>query len=265
MSREELPSADGLPGEQAVSSGEGIAPAASEVAAGRPWAGPLAMGAGGLLAGIIGWLILEIRFPFFFVSEELRQRIPLSFPPPELLAEFAAEQRAVNVWNAGAAGMVLGTSVALLFALVQGAGRGYRQSRLPMALCVVCGSVAGALAGLASQIVLNRLLAATEPMTAAVVFQAVFWALLGGGAGAGAGCFAGSGSRFLGLLLQGVLVGAVFGLVYASVAAFAFPVDNAERLVPTSLANRAIWAMAGLGLLGLLLGSAAERGRARPR
>ena len=265
MSSEETTTGNSLPAGQAIPAGKASASAAMEQPASRPLAGILAMGGAGLLAGTIGWLILDQTFPYFRVSDEMLQRIPMSFPPAELLAEFFAEKRVVDVKNATAAGLLLGTLAAAAFAVVQGAVRGYHRSYLPMAICVVCGGVAGAAAGLASQVWMQHLLSTTEPMTAAVVLQAVFWAITGAGAGAGVGLFSGSVSRGGNLVGQGLLAGGLFGLVYAVTAAFAFPGDHAELLVPASLANRAAWAVAGTTLIGLLLGAASDRRRNRPQ
>lgn len=258
---EKTPLGDGLPADRETAAGETPDPAASKPAASPPLAGPLAMGGAGLLAGAIGWLVLELTFPFFRVSDAMLQRIPLSFPPPELLAEFTAEKQVVNLKNVAVTGLLLGGLVTAAFAVAQGAVRGYRRSCLLMTFCVACGSLAGAAAGLVSQVWLDRLLSTTDTMTAAVVFQAAFWAILGAGAGVGVGLFSGSASRLFGLLGQGLLAGAVFGLIYASMSAFAFPVDDAERLVPASLANRAVWVVVGTTAIGMLLGTASKRRR----
>ena len=252
------------PADQDLPAGETPVSTTSGMPASRPLAGPLAMGGAGLLAGTVGWLVLELTFPFFEVPDEVLQQIPLSFAPPGLLAQYAAEKQVVDLKNAAATGLLFGSIVAVAVAVAQGAVRGHRQSYLLAVSCVACGSVAGAAAGLVSQVCLNRLPSTTEPMTVAVVFQAAFWAILGAGTGAGVGLFSGSASRFLGLLSQGLLAGAVFGLVYAAGAACAFPVDDAERLVPASLANRAVWSVAGTAVIGLLLGTASHRRRKRP-
>ncbi len=263
MSSEGTSNDNRLPADQDVPADETPVSTATGISASRPLAGPLAMGGAGLLAGTIGWLILEFTFPFFQVPEEVSQRIPLSFAPAGLLAEFAAESQAVKLKNAAATGLLLGTLMAAAFAVAQSAVRGGRPSYLLTAFCVVCGSVAGAVGGLVGQVCLNHLLSTTEPMTAAVGFQAVFWTFLGAGTGAGVGLFSGSASRFFGLWGQGMLAGALFGLVYAAGAAWAFPVDDAERLVPASLANRAVWSVAGIAVIGLLLGTASHRRRKR--
>jgi hypothetical protein len=265
MSAQETSSNDRLPADQDFPAGEMPASTTGGVAASRSLAGPLAMIGGGLLAGILGWLILESTFPFFCVLDDVLARIPLSFPTVEDLAEFRAEKQVVDLKNATATGLLLGALVAGVFAVAQAAVRGFRRSFLPLACCIACGSVAGAAGGLVGQVWLYRLLGTTDPMTAVVVFQGAFWAILGAGTGLGVGSFSGSAGRLFGLLGQGLLVGAVFGLVYAAGAAYVFPIDDAERLVPASLANRAVWAVAGTGLIGLLLGTASDRRRRRPR
>jgi len=265
MTSEETSTGGPLPDGQTTPAHETSRSAVGEQATSRRQAGILAMSVAGLLAGAVGWLILDQTFPYFRVSQELLQRIPMSFPPAELLAEYSAEKRAVDVKNATAAGLLLGTLAAAAFAVVQGGVRGYRRSCLPMTICVACGGVAGAAAGFASQAWMHHLLTTAEPMTAVVVLQTAFWAIAGAGVGAGVGLFSDSARRWGDLLGQGLLAGGMFGLVYAVAAAFAFPGDHAELLVPASLANRAAWAVAGTTLIGLLVGAASDRRRNRPQ
>jgi hypothetical protein len=260
MSQEEAPVAGQVPAEQAIPSATPASGADGTASPGGT-AGPLVMGGAGLLAGAAAWLVLELSYPWFSVSQELLDRIPLSFPPAHLLEEFAAAQQRVNLMNASAAGLLMGVLAGALFALAQVAAGGSRRSYLHVALGILCGGAVGAVAGLTCQLVLVRLLHATEPLTAALICQIVFWALLGGGVGAAAGIAAARRDRVLGLAIQGVLAGAVFGLIYAPVAAFVFAVDDAERLVPASLANRTVWAVLGMSVVGLLLGSVSRRRR----
>jgi len=264
MTSEETSIDNRLSADQEVPAGVAPAPNTGGMAASRSLAGPLVMSGAGLLAGLAGWLILETAFPFFRVPDEVIQRLPLSFPSADALAEFRAEKQVVDLKNATVTGLLLGALVAGAFGLAKVAVRGFRRSFLPLACCIACGSVAGAAGGLVAQVWLHRSLATTEPMTAAVIFQAVFWAVLGAGTGLGMGWFSGSASRLGGLLCQGLLAGAVFGLLYAAGAAYAFPVDDAERLVPASPINRIVWAAIGPGLIGLLLGTASDR-RRRPK
>jgi hypothetical protein len=224
---------------------------------------PLAMGAAGLLAGLVVWLILESVFPIFRVPEEVLKRIPLSFAPPDVLADFAAEKQKTDLWNALSAGLLLGTLASMAFAFVQGLLRRQPVTYLSPAICIAGGAATGAVAGLASQWGLSDLMARTEPLTAAVLIQTVFWAILGAGAGAGTGLFSGSLPRFAGLMGQGLVAGALFGLLYAVAAACAFPVDDAERLIPASPANRAVWTVVGIAVVGLLLGASSSRRRHR--
>jgi hypothetical protein len=260
MSQEEAPIARRLVAEPTAPSA--AVPAPGGIGADSPAAAacPLVMCGAGVLAGAAGWLVLEFNYPFFRVSDELLALImPLAIPPVHLVEEFVAEQRCVNLQNASAAGLLMGALAALMIALVQGAARGFRRSYVPMALCVLCGGAAGAVGGLAARALLERLWGTAEPMTVAVVLQIVFWALLGGGVGAGTGLVVAPRRHLLGILCQGVLIGAIFGLIYAPLVALAFPVDDAERLVPESLANRAVWSVVGMSVLGLLLGTAVKR------
>jgi hypothetical protein len=185
----------------------------------------------------------------------------LSFPPAELMAEFAAEKQAVARKNAAATGLLMGVLAASAFAATQGLSRGRRRTMLTAPLSILVGGGAGVVAGWVSQLWLNHLLATAEPLTAVVLFQTAFWAILGAGLGAGTGLFAGSPGRFCVLLCQGLVAGAAFGLADATIAGFAFPVDDAEQLVPVSLVNRGIWSVVGISWLGLLLGASSRRRR----
>jgi hypothetical protein len=153
-----------------------------------------------LLAGGIVWCIIELSFPLYEVPDELLRKIPLSFPPAELLAEVAAAEQVVNLKNGAALGLLLGLLAAAAFSVAQGAARGFHRSLGQMAMCVACGGVAGATAGLVSQLWMNHLLSSTEPMTAAVVLQAAFWGILGAGTGVGVGMFSGSVGGFFSLV-----------------------------------------------------------------
>jgi hypothetical protein len=263
MSKDENAVGDLSPGNEPIHASGQPGSAGRPNVASQTLTAPLAMGFAGLLAGGIVWCIVELSFPLFEVPDELLQKIPLSFPPAELLAEVAAAKQVVNLKNGAAVGLLLGLLATTAFSVAQGAARGFHRSLGQMAMCVVCGGAGGATAGLVSQLWMNHLLSSTEPMTAAVVVQAAFWGILGAGAGVGVGMFSGSVGGFFRLVFQGVLAGAIFGLVYGVAAAFVFPMDDAERLLPASLANRAAWAVVGTAVLGLLLGTSSKQRRPR--
>ncbi len=221
----------------------------------RPWV----LGVTGLVAGLLVWLVLELSYPYFRVPQELLERIPLSFPPPHLLEELGVAQQQVNWKNSGMTGLLMGIIASVAFGGARAATRGGADSKKMLLLGIACGGVVGGLAGLISQTALLRLLETAEPMTATLGCHVVFWAMLGGGLGTALGVGQGAKQRLPGLLVQGLLAGGVFALLYTPLAAYVFPVDEAERLVPASMANRAVWSVLGLTLLGVVLGSVSER------
>ena len=89
--------------------------------------------------------------------------------------------------------------------------------------------------------------------------QGIFWGLLSIGVGLGVGLFAKRISWVLGTVLQAALSGVLFVIAYVALAGFLFPLDDADRIVPASAGNRALWSIAALTILGLSLGLARQR------
>jgi hypothetical protein len=68
-------------------------------------------------------------------------------------------------------------------------------------------------------------------------------------------------NRFASYLVHAIVGGLLFGMLYVPVSALTFAKDDADRLLPPSPANLALWSVLGLTTLGLMLGSA-DRGKA---
>jgi hypothetical protein len=96
-------------------------------------------------------------------------------------------------------------------------------------------------------------------MVRTLATQGIFWSILAAGVGLSLGLSTGRAGHALGTVLQVVLGAVMFGLVYVPLAGYVFPTDNAERIVPTSMANRAVWVIAALAIFGLLLGLSRQR------
>jgi hypothetical protein len=221
----------------------------------------LVMVAGGFVTGMAVWLVLEVGFPLFSVSEEIRDKIPLSFPSRDVLQEFAAAKRSVELQNSMAAGMVMGVLAGAVFSVLQSAFR--RADRL-ITKVLFCAAWSGAMGLAAAWVgqtlaVHGRDLASDESILRTMLVHACYWAVLGGAVGMRLALPSRGlrdGSR---LVCQGISAGVLTALIYVPFAGSVFPLDDAERLLPASPLNRGFWVIAGMLILGALLGTASGR------
>jgi hypothetical protein len=99
-------------------------------------------------------------------------------------------------------------------------------------------------------------------MQRTMAMQACFWGLVALGVGLGLGLFAQRFRLVLGTVLQAVMSMVLFVIVYVGLAGVLFPIDDADRIVPDSSGNRALWCIAAMTILGLCLGLARQRRKA---
>jgi len=236
----------------------------TDVAQGGLCAGPGWMLVAGLLAGLVAWLILDNAFPFV--------NTPISssnsgnnMPSQEERARMIGERHALNQKNSIAAGAALAALAGLIFSVVEALRRPRRWSSLALIVIgVVLAAGFGALAGFAAQEFHEvwRLDRRLEPMQRTMAMQGIFWVLVAVGVGLGLGLFTKRFRWVLGTVLQAVMSMVAFALAYVMLAGFLFPVDDADRIVPASSGNRALWCLAAMTMLGLSLGLARQRRKA---
>jgi len=223
-------------------------------------AGPLCMGITGLVIGLLIWLVLEWQFPFFHptVPKNASSR-PLS---PEVTAQLAAEASTATLKNSIASGILIGLLGGLGFAAAEGLARRRPLRHVPwVVLAVVLCAGLGAAAAYVAQGFQQawRFDRSIEPMTRTLATQWIFWSMVAAGLGLSLGISTRRVSQTLGTALQLVFGAVIVGLLYVPLAGYIFPTDDAERIVPMSTGNRALWAIPALAILGLLLGLARQR------
>ena len=233
----------------------------TDLAQGGLCAGPGWMLVAGLLAGLVAWLLLDNAFPFV--------NTPISsgssgnnMPSQEESARLSNEKYVLNQKNSIAAGAALAALAGLIFSVVEALRRPRRWSSLALIVIgVVLAAGFGALAGFAAQEFHEvwRLDRRLEPMQHTMALQGIFWVLVAVGVGLGLGLFTKRFRWVLGTVLQAVMSMVAFALVYVMLAGFLFPVDDADRIVPASSGNRALWCLAAMSMLGLFLGLARQR------
>ncbi len=227
-------------------------------------AGPGWMLVAGLLAGLVAWFIFETSFPF--VGTPIDAGNVGGNAPSQAEAERVSnENHVLHQKNSVAAGSVLGALAGLIFSVVEALRRPRRWPSLAViAIGVLLAAGSGALAGFAAQEFheawrLNRTL---EPMQHTMAMQGIFWGLLAAGLGLGLGSFAKRFRWVLGTVLQAVMSMVAFAAAYVMLAGFLFPIDDANRIVPASSGNRALWCLGAMTMLGLFLGLARQRRKA---
>lgn len=233
----------------------------TDVSPGGLCAGPGWMVVAGLLAGLVAWAILDNAFPFVTAAISSGNSAGNS-PSPDDSERMSKEQHVLNQKNSSGAGLVLAALAGLIFTVIEALRRPRRWSSLAV---IVIGTLLaagfGALAGYAAQEFHEvwRLDRRLEPMQHTMAMQGIFWVLLAVGVGLGLGLFAKRFPLVLGTVLQAVMSMVAFALAYVMVAGYLFPIDDANRLVPASSGNRALWCLAALTMLGLFLGLARPR------
>lgn len=230
-------------------------------------AGPGRMVVAGLLAGLVAWTVFDHAFPFWkdSMAPGPPPRPTLGPPPGAEIGNPDSERNVHDLKNSIAAGAALGVLAGLVFSFMEGFQRPRRRfvaARIVLGVLLAAGF--GALAGFAAQEFYDawKLDLRLEPMQRTMAMQGIFWGLVAVGVGLGLGLFAQRFSLVLGTVLQVVMSMALFVIVYVVLAGVLFPIDDAERLVPDSSGNRALWCFAAMTLLGLFLGLARRRRKA---
>ncbi len=174
----------------------------------------------------------------------------------------ATERRALDQKNSMAAGLALGALAGLIFSVVEAIRRPRCWSLLAsIGITILLAAGLGALAGFAAQEFLEtwRLDRRLQPMQRTMALQGIFWGLVAVGVGFGLGLFTRRFGLVLATVLQAAMSMVVFVLVYVVLAGILFPIDDADRIVPASSGNRALWCIVAMTVLGLFLGLARQR------
>jgi hypothetical protein len=228
-------------------------------------AGPLSLSAAGLAAAVVIWLILSRAYPFFATPQTAATDSP--FPPGDAaLAEVTALRTATRLKNAATAGLLVGALAGFAFAATEAAAqRRVVRAAVLLPVAVLISAALGALAGYAAK----KFHGACEhdvsmdAMVRVAATQVIFWAIAAGGVGIGLGLLAPCIAAAVAAPLRAMLGALLFVAAYLPLASLLFPLDDAERIVPSSTGNVALWSVAALGLMGLMLGSGLAR-RSKP-
>jgi MFS family permease len=218
----------------------------------------------GLLAGLAAWLVFDNAYPFLRTPTVSGGSNSRAAGPPSAaeIERLGAENRVLHQKNAMGAGLALGAMAGLVFSVVESMRRPRRWSSLALiGITVLLAAGLGALAGFAAQEFHEawRLDRRLEPLQRTMALQGIFWGLVAGGVGLGLGLFAKRFRLVLGTVVQAIMSMVLFVIVYVGLAGILFPIDDADRIVPASSGNRALWCIAALTVLGLFLGLARQR------
>jgi hypothetical protein len=222
------------------------------------------MAAAGLTAGVL-LLVSLLAFPFFRPAPEAFETVGINPTAAEMERQLSEVARA-EVKNAAVVGLVAGLLLGLTLGLVEAVSRRFERSVVPLIVCVLFGGGLGAVAGFAAQSFQNawRLSTSLEPLTRAVIVQGVFWGIIGAAVGVGLAAFARSAKGGAFVILQAVLGGLLFVVVYVPLTMFLFPLDDSECVVPYTLGNQACWSLLACTALGAIIGLAAKRKSTSP-
>ena len=250
------------PSEQAPAPPANASGTVTESASAGLVAGPLRMGMAGLLVGLIAWQILHWAHPYFEVPEipVKNERSPTEDElKQQQIAGMETERKELMAF-----GLIMGGLAALVFALVEGVSRGGVGRTLTITcIAIVLGAGLGAVGGYLSVSFQHAYYTdeSLQPMTRTFGTQGIFWLLMASGIGLGVALFAGRVSLVMGAFLQTVLAAVLFVIIYVPLAGLVFPTDDAERTIPYSSGNMAVWAIGAFGLMALMLGMSRLRAK----
>jgi hypothetical protein len=212
-----------------------------------------------LVAGILGWAVLQAAHPVLRMPKELAAVTILS--PPEKVRQMMEFRRKADLWNPimamGLFGAAVGGSLAV--------GRGLAaRSKPPLMLAAILGALAGAAFGclggwlghLVSQMPKP---AGPAPLLTNIELHLAVVMAMAGGIGLGIGALGGTWRGALAAIVAGLAAGALAGMAYPILAALLLPNANVESIIPEHLPERLLWILLIAGALGITL-SAGKRG-----
>jgi hypothetical protein len=208
-----------------------------------------------LLGTALGWWVLETQLEPFPFPEELtalsNKRMAMQPLTPEETARLTQLEQQLDRKNGAAGWAVIGLPIVAFIGLTAGAFcSGWKAAFGGLIAGAVVGSVGCAGAGWLAALLLQqlKLRAGIEASLAASASQAIGWscvacatALVGWLACRGAGY---SPAK---IVLGGIAGAIIAMLIYPLIAAFAFPMNNTELVIPSGHWNRLAWtALAGV-------------------
>ncbi len=204
-----------------------------------------------VLAAIGAWGALGVKHEFYFVDSE-GFGIGMGAPNEARLKLFAEQARILGL-NAmvtfAIAGGLLGVGIAV-------AGASCCGSIVKIIVGAVWGTAWGGCSGYLGSKAFNAIIqygTQAEAMQSGLAHGAAFAIL-----GAGIGLMYGGFHRDLGTMAQGLIVGAIAGLLGGigfSAAGVFIPTQSTENMLPTDAMVRLLWLMIPLAFIGLLLPS----------
>ncbi len=232
--------------------------AVAQPTTGSPLAGCLMA----LLAGALGWALIQGLHPVFEVPKEYAVE-SLNAPPEKFLALEAARART------DAKSLTLYFS--LLGALLALGQVAWQRSLAQALVALPIGLTLGGLAGIAGSLAHNRWVqgqAGAEGGTVDIAQVVAVQAILLGGLGVAAGLALGAASRSPRTMaigaLGGLAGGALAGALYLVVMSVAVPTVGTTSLFPLEAGSRLLWIELAAGLIGLMV-PLALRGRPAPK
>lgn len=217
----------------------------------------------GVVAGVVAaWLMGAYLdyFPIPPLSEDSAKRLaadPFASVPEDILPEIIAAQRAALLRNTALGFGICGALILTVFGLLYGLMlRSWLAIARGLLGGAVIGAVTGALGGAFAVTVQSWLqdYAVRDPLIWLSVSLAAIWVILGAGCGilsAFVGWNGGVGSR---AALAAISAGLVAAILYQPVAMILLPMEQLDRVIPASFANRALCVSLATGLVALALG-----------
>jgi hypothetical protein len=193
----------------------------------------------GLLAGVLGWGVLEaVRAPLGFADSAIAAAG--ESPPPAVSLRLARLLWWQELGDASLSMGCVGAALALCFQQATHP-RGLRES-LEVGLT---GLFLGAAAGVVTAAAFGSREIGDQDLAFASSMHGLLWAGLGLASGLS------SGRSDYPILRAAILGGAAWGLAYPAAAACVSPWHHVERLMPTSAAHRAAWILGGALVVAL--------------
>jgi uncharacterized membrane protein YedE/YeeE len=205
------------------------------------------------VAALITWGITDATHPWFRLSGQLGSALE---PPPELVQQYLAEKRRVDLMN--------GTVIFSIGGALLGAALGATPMQ-PVRLIagVVGGAVWGAGVGYLGVVVVAAMLSGKRmaSLTDTASAQAVVFGLLGVGIGAIHGLTKTSATECARAAVGGLIGGAGGAFLAEIVSGTVFPTQSTLELLPRAGGARAVWLVVPFALIGLIVAAIRDRSR----
>lgn len=220
--------------------------------------------AAGVVVGVVAALPMGRCLDYFPVpefSEDFMKRLPADpfahFLPLDIVAETIAHQRVALFRNMalgfGICGAISLTAFGLLYGL---ALRRWIAVVRGLAGGVLIGGASGALGGALAATLQGRLedLSVSDPLVWMSLSLGAAWVTLAVGCGVLSAWVAWDRRALLGAAFAAIAAGLIAAILYLPTATMLFQLEQLDRLIPVSFANRAYGVSLATGLMALALG-----------